>query len=215
MDDSEDDAMADAMGFSSFGTQSSAKRRKYNPHTDEAFVESSSSQPPRSPVNHGKGANALPLGNRPPPVLLPAVTAAGNKDEISLEDDNDDDPGPQYIDTSRPSAPIEASSASHTDPLVQARLDEIVGSTAPPAQEAPVVGRGGLSSHARPRGRPNDGKPWWDDYYDPATNMNPWEKLEKELGLKPLSNDYLTWEESKASWENVKTETQQKEATST
>ncbi|KAJ0300474.1 hypothetical protein COL5a_006747 [Colletotrichum fioriniae] len=29
----------------------------------------------------------------------------------------------------------------------------------------------------------NDGKPWWEGYYDPASNENPWEKLEKKAGV--------------------------------
>ncbi|KAL2883396.1 hypothetical protein SGCOL_001078 [Colletotrichum sp. CLE4] len=29
----------------------------------------------------------------------------------------------------------------------------------------------------------NDGKPWWDGYYDPASNENPWERLEKKAGV--------------------------------
>ena len=37
------------------------------------------------------------------------------------------------------------------------------------------TGRGG--GHSR---QGTTGKPWWDDYYDPAVNVNPWEKLEKE-----------------------------------
>lgn len=212
----EADAMAAAMGFSSFGTQPSAKRRKYNPHTDDAFV-AASSQPSGQPANHGKGSNAIPLGNRP----APAPAQAPNKDEISLDlddddDDGDDEPAPQYIDTSRPSAPVELASTSHPDPVVQARIDEIVGSTdpLPPPQGHQGGGHGGFQSRGQPRGMANHAKSWWEDYYDPATNMNPWEKLEKEMGLTSLSNDYLTWEESKASWEKIKNSTTQQDSAS-
>ncbi|KXH61212.1 hypothetical protein CSAL01_12095 [Colletotrichum salicis] len=31
----------------------------------------------------------------------------------------------------------------------------------------------------------NDGKPWWEGYYDPASNENPWERLEKKAGVLP------------------------------
>ncbi|KAK0380783.1 hypothetical protein CLIM01_01858 [Colletotrichum limetticola] len=39
-------------------------------------------------------------------------------------------------------------------------------------------GRGGYQQQQR-----NDGKPWWEGYYDPASNENPWEKLEKKAGV--------------------------------
>ncbi|KXH41212.1 hypothetical protein CSIM01_03418 [Colletotrichum simmondsii] len=39
-------------------------------------------------------------------------------------------------------------------------------------------GRGGYQQQQR-----NDGKPWWEGYYDPASNENPWERLEKKAGV--------------------------------
>ncbi|WYZ37176.1 hypothetical protein EsH8_II_000682 [Colletotrichum jinshuiense] len=39
----------------------------------------------------------------------------------------------------------------------------------------------------QPRGRHqprDDGKPWWEGYYDPTFNENPWDRLEKKAGVK-------------------------------
>ncbi|KAK6065890.1 hypothetical protein SCUP234_12342 [Seiridium cupressi] len=197
MDDSDTEAMAAAMGFSSFGMQPSAKRRKFN--ADDAVVASSSDAQQSSYQPHrGKGANATPLGARP--------VAGQNRDEISLDDEEDDaDPEPQYIDTSRPVAPCDGPTPQD-DAAVPATVDDMVGTTAPPSGHRHAGGRGGHHGQRQhgDRHRGDGRKPWWEDYYDPTTNMNPWEKLEKENGLKPLSNDWLTWEESKAAWEKVK-----------
>ncbi|KAK6208433.1 hypothetical protein LQW54_006778 [Pestalotiopsis sp. IQ-011] len=209
MEDDSADAMAAAMGFSSFGTQPSAKRRKFNSSSD-SFVTASSSS---SGGDHGKGANALPLGTRPPaqrPSQPPPQQQ--NANEISLHDDDDDhDPEPQYIDTSRPSAPLPAPG----DAAVQATIDSIVGSTGAPGLREHQVGgtQGGYGGHrGGPRGDSRrGGQPWYQDYYDPTANMNPWEKLEKQNGLEPLGNDWLSWEESKARWEKLQSDTSQQE----
>jgi len=62
-----DPTLAASLGFSSFGTQPSAKKRKYG-HNDNAFVDPSSSssqnKPKAAQKDAGKGANALPLGRR-------------------------------------------------------------------------------------------------------------------------------------------------------
>jgi hypothetical protein len=60
MDDLEiDPAMAEAMGFSSFGS----KRRKHAARADDAFIDDSGTQLPAS-----TGANDIPLGARAVPV---------------------------------------------------------------------------------------------------------------------------------------------------
>ncbi|KAI0136898.1 hypothetical protein BJ170DRAFT_34887 [Xylariales sp. AK1849] len=223
--DADLDAMAQAMGFSSFGAQPN-KRRKYNPHTDDA-VTASSGNGPSIPIHqhkHGKGANAIPLGVR-----------AQNKDEISLDDEdeddtravklgakagnndgNEDDPEPQYVDTSRPSLPDPTPDPNGYD--VQSKNDSIVGTSSghtTTASSAPLNQQGAPGSRAHHSGRvgytgvrgARDGGPWYEDYYDPTANMNPWDKLEKERGMEPLSNAWLAWEESKGKWEQIKTQT--------
>ncbi|KAI1740976.1 hypothetical protein F4680DRAFT_77092 [Xylaria scruposa] len=224
MDDSEDTAaaMAAAMGFSSFGAQKPNKRRKFNPSTD-AFVASMSPSDPTSDsgphfYEHADshitttGSNMVPLGIR-----------KKNLDEIDLEDDedegrlppgsrdsreyqhnitDDDDPEPQYLDTSRPSAPIIA------DPVdrLQSTIDAIVGSSAdacvPPQLSSSVVAggqpnRGSRGGTQRNMNRDNrSGVKWWEGYYDPAFIVNPWDKLEKANGLEPRGA-WVSWEEAK------------------
>ncbi|KAK2016331.1 hypothetical protein LZ32DRAFT_655679 [Colletotrichum eremochloae] len=41
--------------------------------------------------------------------------------------------------------------------------------------------RGGRQGYQQQR---SDGKPWWEGYYDHASNENPWEKLEKKAGVQ-------------------------------
>ncbi|KAI1155283.1 hypothetical protein F4825DRAFT_447626 [Nemania diffusa] len=223
MDDVEDTAaaMAAAMGFSSFGAQKPNKRRKFNPSTD-AFVDSISPEASTLPF-HGyadnhittTGSNTIPLGRR---------RQAANTDEIDLDDEDDEneghrslggppaqqitteddeDPEPQYLDTSRPSAPIVADPADD----LQSKIDAIVGSSADahasPQGSSSVVdnghssrgGRGGRQHNMNRGGQ--SGTNWWEDYYDPAFIVNPWDNLEKANGLEPRGS-WVSWEEAKA-----------------
>ncbi|KAK2023549.1 hypothetical protein LX32DRAFT_656893 [Colletotrichum zoysiae] len=41
--------------------------------------------------------------------------------------------------------------------------------------------RGGRPGYRQQR---SDGKPWWEGYYDHASNENPWERLEKKAGVQ-------------------------------
>jgi hypothetical protein len=198
------------MGFSNFGGQRN-KRRKYNPNADAAFDATGDLLPA------GSGSNNTPLGAR----------ANTNKDEIPLDNepdesgDKDDDPGPQYIDTSRPAAPIPGTTPGEDD--IQAKIDDILGTTSNPTDSLPFVqslplhhhpsqhspsghrGRGGGQS-SRGGGHHHGGHgSWWVDYYDPTANMNPWEKLEKDRDMEP-ADSWLSWETSKAKWEEVKTQ---------
>ncbi|KAI1403308.1 hypothetical protein F4819DRAFT_230919 [Hypoxylon fuscum] len=223
MDDVEDStaAMAEAMGFSSFGANPS-KRRKYNPHTDEAVVASSSTT--TIPLHHNNaqetssGANATPLGVR-----------IQNEDEVDLDEDEDgaslsnkeghgpagddgNDAGPQYLDTSRPST------AAPTDSLeeLQAKINAITGASSAELLESspntvmwPGIkasrgnNRGGSGTQGRreaykpswAQGGDSDRK-WWIDYYDPSTNINPWERLEESHNLGSRGS-WMSWEEAK------------------
>ncbi|KAI1454118.1 hypothetical protein F4805DRAFT_461050 [Annulohypoxylon moriforme] len=230
MDDSEDTAaaMAEAMGFSSFGSQNANKRRKFNPNADEAFVASTSTS--TIPLHQGggvreakSGSNATPLGVR-----------TQNKDEIDLEDDddepevlhnevhhslsnsNDGNLGPQYMDTSRPPTAI---TTEPTDDI-QSKIDSITGipSNQWGAQSSasnidggasyrggygrgghqPNRGRGRGKGRGRGGGQGHEsGKNWWEGYYDPTTNTNPWGSLEKTNGLEPLGS-WMSWEEARS-----------------
>ena len=114
-EDVEAQAMAAAMGFSSFGTQKPAtKKRKFNPATD-AYVEGEelASLDKGGRKGQGSGGNTIPLG-KPTVFGFPSTvihknaeqetTAERNQNEIALEDLDDD--GPKYLDTSM-APPIE------------------------------------------------------------------------------------------------------------
>ncbi|GAP87920.1 hypothetical protein SAMD00023353_1600790 [Rosellinia necatrix] len=220
MDETEDSAaaMAAAMGFSSFGAQKPNKRRKFNPNTD-AFVASNSTS--TLPLHRHDDSNTAPTGSN----MVPLGTRNQNKDEINLDDDedeehlppgaqtaeqtmrddnDDDDPEPQYLDTSRPSAPL---GVDPTDDL-QSKIDVIVGG---PGEKYPLPqpssssvfdgghsSRGDRGGHQRAFGRDSrSGDMWWEDYYDPRFIVNPWDKLEKANGLEPRGA-WISWEEAKA-----------------
>ncbi|RYC59288.1 hypothetical protein CHU98_g6916 [Xylaria longipes] len=227
MDDGEDDgaaAMAAAMGFSSFGAQKPNKRRKFNPSTD-AFVAPKSPSAPGSgsgPHFHEyadnyittTGSNMVPLGIRKKNVDeidLEGTEYEGHLPpdsqeprETTADDDNgdEDDPEPQYLDSSRPSAPIVA------DPVdsLQSKIDAIVGGSADagafPQLSSSVAdsgqsSRGGRGGHQRNMNRDNrSGTKWWEGYYDPAFIVNPWDNIEKANGLEPRGA-WVSWEEAK------------------
>jgi hypothetical protein len=92
----EAEAMAKAMGFSSFGTQGPTKKRKFNPKTD-AMVEGQelASLDRGGKKGQGSGGNKIPLGK--PRVL--GVSSKSNQEEIELDEEDEE---PMYIDTSLP-----------------------------------------------------------------------------------------------------------------
>ncbi|KAI1204523.1 uncharacterized protein F4807DRAFT_328757 [Annulohypoxylon truncatum] len=215
-------AMAEAMGFSSFGMQNANKRRKFNPRADEAVTASTTIPLHQSgTVKEARtGSNTTPLGVR-----------TRNEDEIDLEEDEDepnvsksdvrdslndqsnDNPGPQYMDTSRPPTAVMA----ELNDDIQSKIDSITGVSSDQAWGTPSSttsidggtsyrggrGRGGhQASRGRGRGRGGGqghepGKKWWEGYYDPSTNTNPWEALEKASGLEPVGS-WMSWEEAKS-----------------
>ena len=221
MEDADAAAMAEAMGFSSFGSQAPNKRRRFNPATD-AVVANASTATSASQVSSKAGGGPMSSGSN----STPLGTRTQNKDEIALDLDEDDDaagggaslgaavrqdtadgddPEPQYLDTSRPS---DAPHQPNDD--LQAKIDSIVGppggngAQLPPRPtfiqsfDQPARGghgsRGGYQS-GRGRGR-EPGKMWYEDYYDPSFNTNPWERLEQSLGIEPRDH-FMSWEEAK------------------
>jgi hypothetical protein len=192
-------AMAEMMGFTSFGSQAPrpSKKRRYNPRADAVADETS-----------GTGANTLPImprsvraegsaggrrdGGESERGRDPVLGGGGGGDGQSGKDgkdaaaagvgvgggerdgkDEDDDPAPRYIDTSR--SPLRTGE------------DET-------ASFLPVIGAG-FSEH-RPAGQGGRGgggggggkRIWWTDYYDPSSNENPWEWLEKARGLEAVGS---------------------------
>lgn len=94
---SPDPELAAAMGFSGFGTQPNAKRRKHN-HDDAVIATVSPDGGPGRIA--GKGANALPLGQRRAPRTAvgkaPLAAAIEEKAENAAEalDGNSEIPAP-------------------------------------------------------------------------------------------------------------------------
>jgi len=111
----EAEAMAAAMGFSTFGTQGPSKKRKFNPKID-AFVEGQdlSSLDKGGKHGQGSGGNQIPLGKPRVFGVKKETEVLRNEEEILLGEDgdgdedegpryvDDEDEGPQYLDTSRP-----------------------------------------------------------------------------------------------------------------
>ncbi|TIC96893.1 hypothetical protein CH35J_007675 [Colletotrichum higginsianum] len=50
------------------------------------------------------------------------------------------------------------------------------------ADHQPRGGGGGGGHYQQHQGK--DGKPWWEGYYDRASNENPWDRLEKKAGVQ-------------------------------
>ncbi|KAK0389972.1 hypothetical protein NLU13_3545 [Sarocladium strictum] len=158
-DDSDARAMAQAMGFSAFGSQDPpAKKRRYNPHSDASLPASLPSNPYKSGAS-ASGANSAPLG---PP------RKATNTEEIALDDADDDvqetamEKGGVASLPQRPAAPAHDNGAHSRD-------------------------RGSAQAHgqAGARGRGDFNPLWYQNYYDPSSNANPWDRLEKKLDLQP------------------------------
>jgi hypothetical protein len=208
--DSEDEAeaMAKAMGFSSFGNQGPLKKRKFNPKTD-AVVDGQGPAEAQEVFNNeqGSGGNRIPLGRsrvfpteaddevaQDKGVALqqhhPGTQHTPAADGINEVESSD---GPAYLDTSLP-APSESAG------LTQARIDAILAASAATASTPTNAGNeavsgdpGGaqagspgtrpssLPQRPGPRGQRNE--QWYLGYYDPSFNENPWAQLEREKGL--------------------------------
>ncbi|KAJ2899440.1 hypothetical protein MKZ38_003055 [Zalerion maritima] len=195
--DNEDDVTT-AMGFSSFGQTRPNKKRRYNPQADQAVVDSAAGSISH-PEPSGSGANALPL----PLHARASAQPPGNPDEMSLEDGD----GPA---ASTSGSTGGASMGGTSLPLPPASglparpAFTNIGSTIRGASFVGVPdqvhggGRGGRAGGGggSSRGRGDSGSfsgrdhgsrnpEWYIGYYDPASNENPWAKLEERMGLEP------------------------------
>ncbi|KYK55322.1 hypothetical protein DCS_07285 [Drechmeria coniospora] len=173
----DDDAMAQMLGFSTFGAQDHLqKKRRYNPLADAA-------------------TDAAPLhGTRQHPNSAPLSAANRlevNVNEIPLGD-------PSHVGDAGSDAPSSTREADSSSKAARpAGLPErpapgtgFVGS--PPS---PSGDQGQLQHHHRHNHRHNhrqrhhhddaSGEHWYEGYYDPSSNENPWERLEKARGVHP------------------------------
>ncbi|XXG97876.1 hypothetical protein Hte_004190 [Hypoxylon texense] len=218
MEDGDEDtaaAMAAAMGFSSFGAQgNSNKRRKFNPRAD-AVVDGAA---PEAKT----GSNATPLGvrtthNKDEIDLdddddddegLGAPGSEGKPGHLQdglWNEEGGNESGSQYLDTSRP-----ATVDTAVDDI-QSKIDNIVGAPIPnwpgiesfSSYSSKRGGRGNREGYqfnqGQGQGQGHGREPaekWWEGYYDPSSNVNPWERLEQTKGLEPRGK-WMSWEEAK------------------
>ncbi|KAL7819269.1 hypothetical protein V8C44DRAFT_133104 [Trichoderma aethiopicum] len=185
----EDDeaAMAQAMGFSSFGAHHRPQKRKYNPHADAVTSSDSATAQRAAAKPSATGSNSTPLGvaarKKPDPA------AAANADEIDLDDDEDQDKD-QEANLDNGENALEESTGVPEEPD-QRSAPALVRPPGLPSRPPPGVGAAGSSSggHHRVNQRREDDDSWSEGYYDPQSNENPWRRLEESLGLQPLG----TW----------------------
>lgn len=180
------------MGFSSFGAQDRPqKKRRYNPNADAAVHAASTASSSSSRQGRGKqttGSNSTPLGARPA-----APQSAANAHEIDLdgEEDGDGAPGAGGVDLGGAAVSAQGGDAAQQFAAgsdLTADAAHLHGLPQRPAQFAADQARGPPNSHGYPHGRgqhhsAGNGAPWYEGYYDTLSNRNPWEKLEKAMGL--------------------------------
>ncbi|KAM3432503.1 hypothetical protein NHJ13734_006849 [Beauveria thailandica] len=182
MDDDTAEAMAAAMGFSSFGAQNPpSRKRKYNPNND-AVVSID------KPQRHGTGANSAPVGERRAPPV--------NADEIALDDEVDNDDDDDGANNNGEAVAVGEAASASTD--AAGGFAHGIGAGIAGLPQRPAPARGGFAGNQHRRGgapRQASGghhgmsKLWYEDYYDHFSNENPWAKLEEAAGLQPIS----TW----------------------
>ncbi|KAG6202231.1 hypothetical protein E4U10_000083 [Claviceps purpurea] len=153
--DAEAAAMAQAMGFSSFGAQDRpSKKRRYNSATDARVSVT--------------GSNSTPLG-------VPSAKIPTNTEEIDLQDADEDEDKIEV--EGDETTPLQKASQGSLPPPPPAGL---------PARPAPGIGFVGGSS-SQPGGPPaqrQHEEHRHKEYYDWSVNENPWERLEKAMGLE-------------------------------
>ncbi|KAK5660727.1 hypothetical protein OQA88_12092 [Cercophora sp. LCS_1] len=160
--DDDAQAMAAAMGFSSFGTQDQnrpSKKRRFN---NDAIIAGLPPKPAHS------GANSLPLHPRE------SSSTASSQSPIS----------PQEATTSPAAAATTTQNPTPT-PALPPKPDTTNFSQPPPHS------RGNQNNNRPGRNNPHNNKEWYLDYYDPSSNTNPWDRLEQNLGLSSLSTTWL------------------------
>ncbi|KAM4059177.1 hypothetical protein HRG_007959 [Hirsutella rhossiliensis] len=164
-------AMSQMLGFSSFGMQDRPLKKRRHDVGADAFMTDA----------HGGGG----ASNPPAPSQQPSHGAAGrqpaNADEISLDDDDDHNDGAAPGATVPESGPSGGVMSSRPAGLPD-RPPPGTGFTGSPFNRHQPQ-QGGQHQHGRHFDDPSRG-PWYEGYYDPDSNQNPWKKLEKARGLQ-------------------------------
>lgn len=173
-------AMAEAMGFTGFGMQRGARKRKLTPPSQT-------------------GANNAPLGKRRPLNLPQPVVSGGvgsNAEEIVLDFDDDDDTvepigdrGEVLPDVQTQAAGLDALSVNDAPLGTTGGLPQHHSLPPKPQQQQGQhhhTGKAGRHPGGRAGGGPGQ-VPWWEREWDPrlVDRMieNPWDRLERQHGL--------------------------------
>ncbi|KAL2129979.1 hypothetical protein VTI74DRAFT_7048 [Chaetomium olivicolor] len=200
-DIAQDPNLAATLGFTAFGAAKrssdddgtrGAKKRRYNPQVDNAIVD-----------------------------VHPNLTAQkANADKITYQDEEEVDYGDFELNTnadpnsnvpptlaggaSGGSTPGAAGGTGWSQPAGTGFGRGAVPGSAPQSQTSYSMsysnrgGRGGGRGGGTGRGGHGHGHGhgmnpnWYIDYYDPSSNENPWEGMEKYKGLEPVGT-WLTW----------------------
>jgi hypothetical protein len=178
------DDITSAMGFSSFGGQPKKKRKhNHNP-----------SPSPAAPDFHEASTTSTLAGVMPSTGLGGAdwlrkneSGAGGNADELDLDDDNDvvKVGGPTTWHGGGVALSTGQQENDHDSVRSSDGIRQETGTLAGPTHQLPE--RPGPAAQPILRGQGSGGrssKPWWEGYYDPQSNENPWERLEEKMGLK-------------------------------
>ncbi|KAG6111586.1 hypothetical protein E4U31_004241 [Claviceps sp. LM219 group G6] len=154
--DAEAAAMAQAMGFSSFGAQDRpSKKRRYNSATDARVSVT--------------GSNRTPLG-------VPSAKTPANTEEIDLQEEDEDEDEDKVEVEGDSTTPLQKASQGSLPPPP-------AGLPARPAPGIEFVG-GSSSQPGGPPAQRQHEEHRQKEYYDLSVNENPWERLEKAMGLE-------------------------------
>ena len=81
--------------------------------------------------------------------------------------------------------PLAARPAPGNQPSNAAGQDSTTAGPPPGAPSLPAKPENAFGTRPA-RGDRHQGRTWWVGYYDPTSNENPWEILERKAGLEPL-----------------------------
>ncbi|KAL5615252.1 hypothetical protein BROUX41_005306 [Berkeleyomyces rouxiae] len=165
--------MAAVMGFASFGNAPRPAKRARN---DFTVVDSAAFEHAQFLPSHGTNANAIELG---------PSSYASSRDAAT-----DQEPAQQHalkpLPASLPARPPPTNDTESSQSMDQPRHRQQGRGREGGGKQ---YGHKGEGNSGQQRGRGERNALWYIDYYDPMSNENPWEDLEKKAGLEPLG----TW----------------------
>lgn len=208
-DDIDAQAMAEFLGFSSFGAQEQnrpSKKRRFNSHADDAVIAGiGGSLPAKPPKPASSGANSLPVHPRVVAGASSSGTSGGSKGkERQITPENSNEIGPsEPVSNSSPDRKLKFPHGTSLEVVKAAIAARSPGGVLPdgcvpnPEDGSWEIEGAVEPAVENPRGRvrgspdpvlspPLARSQWYDDYYDRNSNENPWERLENARGLGPI-----------------------------